>query len=189
MILNQINLTTVFILNNLFRWNTHEIKFCIHNLYDVIHTYYFEMFLHHAIVIPHVSFFLCVILTVSEPARWTGKTRKYLTEIWFCDQSITEGMSPTSDWNTYQHFERCEYEVENVCVLNFTFSGKFAVIYWLSFPSFWFLLYFSIPCMAANQGSQIPCWKIILHLKFENPVWKVCLLCMHQVPQILGCYF
>lgn len=26
------------------------------------------------------------------------------------------------------------------------------------------------PCMAASQDSEVPCWKIILHLKYENPV-------------------
>lgn len=51
-------------------------------------------------------------------------------------------MSPTSDRNTYQQFERSEYEVENDCVLNFTFSGKFMFIHSPSFLSFLFSVIF-----------------------------------------------
>lgn len=67
--MNQINLTTVFILKKICLDETCEIKFCIHNLHDVIDTHYFKMFLHHTIVIPHVSFYYYYSYSVLEPTR------------------------------------------------------------------------------------------------------------------------
>lgn len=71
-------------------------------------------------------------------------------------------MSPTSDRNTYQQFERSEYEVENDCVLNFTFSGTFMFIHSPSFLSFLFLLYFIMVFASLkaceNGWSYSFCW-------------------------------
>lgn len=91
-------------------------------------------------------FVLFCCYSTLEPTRWIGKAREQLTEIWFCDQWIVERMSPTSDWNTYQHFERSEYEVENVCVLSFNFSSKSVFIHYpvFHYPCFSYILLFYI---------------------------------------------
>lgn len=47
-------------------------------------------------------------------------------------------MSPTSDWNTYQHSERSEYEVENAFVLISVANLYFSII------QFSIILYFII---------------------------------------------
>lgn len=137
-------------------------KSIFHSWSNVIDAYYFEMCLQHGILLTHVSFFYYSTL---EPTRWIGKTREQLTEIWFCDQWIVERMSPTSDWNTYQHFERSKYEVENFFLLNFQWQ---ICIYSLSsFPLSLFFLHFII-LSSCGQEAFVGTGRIIPFTKDWN---------------------